>query len=305
MPTPGVTPMRRFHHKLASACALAVALAGCTLEHHMKFDRIEYQYAASMGSPETLSVQADGRARYESHTAGALPEIGRYETRLPPAQIEALERVVDNPPFKGLGDHFGRVVAGDRYTRVRMISGATTVEKMVGTKEPVDVGLSRVIDQLKAIAAEVARHPQEILRMEAGPLTVDGRATLTATLRFSNPGTQPIAWLPPSGHLTVRAWPDKPVADFVPGDLFELRGAQVSCVAATPSAPAAIAHLAPGDEAVFRVSATLSPRAPGTHVIQLIYRNTTEQIDGQPALVGEISVHTVKVELAAPAANAR
>jgi len=271
----------------------------------MKFDRIEYQYAASMGPPETLTVQADGQARYESHTAGSRSEIGRYETRLPPAELEALSRVIGDPPLKGLQDHFGLVVAGDRTTRVRMISGTNTVEKMVGTKDPIDTGLSRVIDHLKAIADKVASHPREILRMEAGPLTVDQRSTMTVTLRFSNTGTQPVAWMPPFGRVSVRAWPDKPVADFVPGDLFELRGEQVSCVAETGGSPAAIGPLAPGAEASFRVSAILLPRAPGVHVIQLIYRNTTEQVQGHDVLVGEISARTVKVELTTPAANAR
>jgi hypothetical protein len=293
--------MRRSRHDLAPTCLLALALAGCTLEHHMKFDRIEYQYAASMAGANTLIVQADGRARYESHTSSAEAQIGRYETRLAPAEIEALDRAIADPPLSGLRDHAGRVRPGERYTRVRMTLGATTIDKMVGTEEPVDAGLGRVIDSLKVIIDKVMRHPREVLRMDASALAVDGHATLTATLRFSNPGTQAIAWLPPSGHLTVRAWPDKPAADFVPGDLFELRGAQVSCVAATPGAPAAIAHLAPGGEAVFQVSATVAPRASGIHVIQLIYENTTEQVDAQPALVGQISAPTAKLELAAAA----
>jgi len=284
---------------------LAVLLVGCTLEHHMKFDRIEYQYAASMSPPETLVVDADGRARYESHTAGSEPEIGRYETRLSSSELRDLDRAIDLPPLKGLPDHYGRVAAGDRHTRVRMTLKATTVEKMVGTKEPIDAGLRRVIDHLKAIAAEVARHPREILRMEAGAVSVDGQGTLTVTLRFSNPGTQPVAWAPPFGRLSVRAWPDKRSVDFVPGDLFELGGQQVSCAAETPGPPAGISRLAPGGEALFRVSAPLSPRAPGVHLIQLIYRNTTEQVDGQSAVVGEISARTARIELTASAAKPR
>jgi len=277
----------------------------------MKFDKLTYTLGEMMGPPQKLTIQSDGEVRYESHSNISMPdrpEIGFYETRLSSADIERLQRGMASPPFEGFPDHWGRIASGDRYKRISVAIGSQMIEKMVGTREPVDPSLATLIAQLDQIVATVMAHPRRTLRIEVSHMSLDDSRKLTVDFALSNGGTEitesrnPVGLLAASG-LSIRGWPDKPPAQFRSGEAFSVHVENVTEIGKSPSEAAAptILTIGPADKVTFRALARLSAPGPQTYIVQLAYQNTAEE-PGRPSLmIGELFSRSGK--LSVPAAK--
>src|SRR5215813_3286676 len=108
-------------------CAVAAFLWPCAWpgnafgDNAMTSTKIEYMISEMMGPPELLVIEADGSARFESHTnravAGAAA-VGTFATTLTAGQMATLAAAFSNPPFRSLVDHWGEISSGERYKAI-------------------------------------------------------------------------------------------------------------------------------------------------------------------------------------------
>lgn len=275
----------------------------------MRFDRIEYLNAVLEEAPQSLIIDASGRARYESHSNAETPdhaEIGNYETTLARERVEQLSGALDNPPFGSLPDHWGQVLPSDHYRRIRLVTRTETIEKMVGTRQPVNPALRELIRQLDEIANEVARHPRQILRIELAQAGISSTGEMTATLTLSNSGTEPVAYRNPvrmigadDAHLSLQIWPDKPASELRAEDMFTVD--VETATAARPSgggeADPAVITIPSAASVSFRLQARLPSSRAGTYLTRALYETLTRAIEGNPVMTGEVFSRTVKVNI--------
>jgi hypothetical protein len=284
-----------------------LSLNYCNAESLMKFDKLTYTVAEMMGPPQELTIKPDGEARYESHSNNSMPdtpEIGFYQMKLPAAEVEKLSRSLDNPPFQDLPDHRGRIVAGDRYKRIIISTGSSTIEKMTGTTEPVDPGLARLIGHLDQVVAELIRHPKRALRMELLHVAISDSGTVTMDFKLSGAGTEVTDCVNPvtlagSAGLSIRGWPEKPPSEFSAGQAFGVNVDKVTELGKLPkdTATTVFIRIAPGQGISFRATARLSVPSPEVYLIQLSYQNTTEHPDGPPVMIGELFSKITKLKI--------
>ena len=281
----------------------------------MSFEKLEYSVAELETAPHLLTVQADGRARYETHSNAGwpeLPEIGAYETTLAPDELRALNQALAAPPFKDLPDHWGRVPSGDRVRRIRLTSAGESAEKLVGTREPVDPRTQNLIRLLDQLAAQVARKPVQVLRLTLSQAAVDADGVLTATLTFASVGPQALVCRNPVGPpvpapptVLVEAWPDKPAGQLTAYDV--VRGAasamQVVTLPPTAGADQPGLPLPSGQSAAFQLRASPGFRVAGTHVVRVRFVNDLREAASAPLVYGEIYSSMVKVQVPGGAAR--
>jgi len=270
----------------------------------MSFANVEYWNNDLPSAPQQLTVHADGRVRYESHSNwGALdrPELGVYETTLGGGELASLAQLVAMPTFAGLPDHWGKVDSGEHFRRIRVTSPGSTSEKLVGTRTPIDPGLQRVFGELDRIVELVVAHPGRVVRSEIEHLVVGTEGTVTLDLRLRALGTGPVRMRSPidltsgeSGWITVTAWPDPPP----PGAV----ATTASIIAVTPFDPPeptghepSVVELRPGESARFRVRATLSSTPRGPIAVRVTLANFLPEVAQHDVLVGEVSTTTTTV----------
>jgi len=275
----------------------------------MRFDKLTYTVAEMMGPPQELTIKPDGEVRYESHSNNSMPdtpEIGFYQMKLPPAEVEKLSHSLDNPPFQDLPDHRGRIVAGDRYKRIIISTGSSTIEKMAGTTEPIDPGLAKLIGQLDQVVAEVIRHPKRVLRMELSHVAISDSGTVTMDFKFSGTGTEVTDCVNPvtlagGPALSIRGWSYKTHSGFSIDQVFWVDVDKVTELGklAEDTATSVFIRIAPGQGISFRATAQLSVTTPEVYLIQLSYQNTTEHPDGPPVMIGELFSKITKLNIPA------
>jgi hypothetical protein len=293
----------------STGLVVAALFAGYSCaESSMKFDELTYSVAEMMGPPQQLSIKANGEVRYESHSSASTPEtpeIGYYQFKLPLSEIETLSDELDTPKFETLSDHYGRIAAGDRYKKIVVVSGGRTQEKMVGTSEPIDPGLARVIARLDRIAASATQHPRRALRITVAQATINESGIVTIDFQLAGSGTELAAFVNPaklagSPGLSLRGWLDKDSRDVQGGEGFGINLDTIVEAASQPNAASPdVLQLTPGQTRSFHASARLRVRAPETYTTQLIYQNTSERAGGRSVLVGELVSKPFK--LAVPA----
>jgi hypothetical protein len=294
---------------------LALALDHGRAESLMKFDSLTYTVAEMMGPPQKLTIQANGEARYESHSNNSTPdtpEIGFYEMILPPPVMEVLERDLDNPPFEKLADHSGRIASGDRAKRISVVSGSHTIQKMAGTTEPVDPGLERLLSRLDRVTVELMKHPKQVLRMEVSDVALDDSGMLTLDFVLSNGGSETVKCanplLPTGGPgLSIRGWPDKQAPLSSVGEPFGISTVKATELG-TPHGEArteTVVAIDAGKQIAFHASARLAAPGPQTYLVQLAYQNTTEIPGGAPVMIGELFSKIVKLQVRAPKGQKR
>lgn len=266
----------------------------------MRFERIEYVKAEMEQAPQRLTIDAAGNAHYESHSNAETPdhpEIGIYETVLPRARVEGLSSALDNPPFSGLPDHWGQVMPSDHYRRIRLVTRTETIEKLVGTRAPVDPNLRELIRQLDEIAAEVARHPRQTLRLELAEVSINSSGALTGTLTLSNSGVEPTAIRNPASmieaddaRLFLQMWPDKPPSELRATDTFTVNLESVAAAgqsSAGQPVPSVIT-LQPAASVSFRINGRVESQRAGVYVVRAFYTTTTRTIEGNTVIIGEL-----------------
>jgi hypothetical protein len=287
---------------------ILITVGRCSGEQRMKFEKIEYLSAEMEEAPQTLTVNGTGLVRYESHSNSATPdhpEIGIYETILP-GEVEALSQLLDSPPFGDLPDHWGRVMPSDRYKRIRVTTKSGTVEKLVGSAEPIHAKLREIISQLDRIVAETSRHPQQTLRLQLNQTAISAAGELTATLELSNTGIQSLTCrnpvtmaTAPDGHLALQVWPDKPQNELRAEDMItvgvqtvtELRPAGVNQTGSS------VLIIPSQGSASFQIQTKLAVKSHGRYVIRAEYANTARQLAGKPVIVGEVFSRAVNTNI--------
>lgn len=272
----------------------------------MSFSTIEYLVAEQPETPDMLTIDNAGHARYESFTNwGALerPEIGVYATPLSAGDLEAVSALAD-PSFKDTPDHWGQVRSGDLSRRVRVTSAGGTAEKLVGTKLPIDANMRMVTDMLDRIVKGVLEHPQRTLRIELSQATVDPRGGLTAVLVMENRGIEPTLLRNPldllsgeNGWIRVELWPDKPPSEIASEDVARASIAKVELV--SPADPAfasrKILTLAPKGTMSLRIRAKLEGPKAGPSLVRLSYASFAPAVADSAPIMGEVVSKPTKV----------
>jgi hypothetical protein len=286
----------------------------------MDLDSLEYQVSELAVAPETLTIDRQGHATYRSHTnwhALDRPRMGVYRTTLPPGDVERLSSLLARPPFAGLPDHWGNVLPGDRYRRVRAIGKASKAEKLVGTKERVDPALARVLDELDRLVGMVSQHPRQVVAIEVMKPTVRSDGTLSFILALTGAGAEPVVCRNPAdlvaaadnGSIAVSVWPNRPGVAVPSEDMQALKARSIKRIGppAPASAPAAaspvpvavgaVLELGPGETAEFRVEAALPSPPPRSAVVRVTYSNFAASLANRDLLVGELVSRTVLVSV--------
>jgi len=273
----------------------------------MRFDKLEYVATGVPQAPDVLTIEANGSARYESHSNEATPdrpEIGTYQTALPADEMQALGKLLDNPPFQIVPDHWGKVVSGESSRRIRITAGQEKIEKFIAFRAPIDPAMLRAMAALDQIIAKVKSHPRHTLRVQLTQAAVAADKTLTAHLSFSNTGVEPVNVRSPLAamagegcRLTFETWPDKARSDVRPEDaaLVNVVGVEPLPPTAGPANTQPCLTLAPRASAAFLIRATVAARHAGPYFIRARYENFGGEAGGSPLLVGELYSQAVRV----------
>jgi len=282
----------------------------------MSFQELEYSLAELSTAPHVLTVQASGRARYETHTNAAwpdLPEIGVYETTLTADELRALNQALATPPLRDLPDHWGRVPSGDRCHRIKVRAYGQTTEKLIGTREPVDPRTQKLISYLDQVVAGVARRPVQVLRLTLSDAAVSAGGALAGVLTLASVGPQDLACRNPLGppepapvRLSLEAWPDLP-----PGQLTAHHVARGAVAALEPlklppgaSPTSLVVPLPAGESAAFRWRARLDFRMAGSHTVRLRLASDLSRAADFNLIHGELYSNMLKVPVPSTAVGA-
>ena len=192
-----------------------LAACGFAREHAMKLQRIEYLVADLPEYPQQLTITPHS-IRYESHSNSALPAIGigLYERAISEQEAEGIEAALDPVSLRSLPDHHGQVLSGDRWIRIRLISQNESVEKLIGTKLPVDPKLRRAIDRLDRLVDQTIQYPHSVLQVSLTDAMLDRDGRFSAAVMFNGAGVQEVTFNPQqneaaatAGSLALYWWP--------------------------------------------------------------------------------------------------
>jgi hypothetical protein len=274
--------------------------SGINGAYSMQFSKLEYLYSVMEQKPDILTIDNSGHARYESYSNVETPyhpEIGAYEKDLSRNEMELLQRMLDNPPLENTPDHWGRVRPSDHYKRIRVRFGAKTLEKLVGTREPVEPSLRALIDHLDRTVAQVRTQPQLTLRSTLSEMRASPAGVVMAKLSLFNSGTQPVLCrnpakllAAPDGKLAIELWPDKPPGVLQAEDSISADVGEVVTVRLPVNVPIEheIVQIPPKESASFRIRANVQLKKVGVYMARLLYMTTAEEINGRIPLVGEL-----------------
>lgn len=271
----------------------------------MNFDRVEYTIATMEEAPQVLVVEADGKATCEAHSnmySQKDPQIGTYQTTLTPAQLQELNAALSEPPFDSVPDHWGKVAPAEYYQRIRVVSGAKTIEKLVTPRLPIDPRMQAVLKLLDQITAKVKSHPLRTLAIQITRCELKGHS-LRIVFALTNSGKDPIIIRSPvalikasDGALEVQAWPDRK----------DVRADEVKHIA-VESLKSALPESAGPLEIKPEVSRPYGlvgevdlPAAP--YVARVEYRSVKKEWDGAKLLYGELLAVPEKITVVAAGA---
>jgi hypothetical protein len=250
----------------------------------MKLQKVEYLVGDLPEHPQRLTITRD-EIRYESHSNLSRPAslgIGVFERLLSKGEIEAIESELEPVSFRSLPDHHGQVLSGDRWRRIRLTSGDETIDKLVGTKLPINPALQKTIDWLDRLVDDTTRRPRSVLQMSLQDATLGRDGEFSATIILSGAGDQPVMFRPPRGQpdapdglLTLYWWPDSP-------------GAPKANVQSAPVISQVSAVRAPGVLATFRIRSRLEGISAGSFAVQVRYFNMAPKLDTSDVLVGQL-----------------
>lgn len=164
-------------------------------------------------------------------------EIGVYEKMLDPTQARILNEQINEQRLTQLPDHTERVVSGERFRRLRVRFDNGVVEKIVGTREPIDPQLSEVLQGLGDAVKTVLEHPRKTLRMRMHETGVSGAGSFKIEVTLSSTGKEQVVVLDPArlteasdGWFHFKMWPVKPLAELEPEEIFTLKPSSLEWV---------------------------------------------------------------------------
>jgi hypothetical protein len=249
----------------------------------MSFRQLEYLVGELPEYPQRLTI-GSGKLRYESHSNLSNPGslgIGVFERTLSEKELEALASNFSPAAFAALPDHRGQVLSGDRWRRIRLIVEDQTLDKLVGTKLPVDVSMQRTIDRLERLVDDVQQHPVSVLRMNLRDAAVDRSGVFSGILELSGSGPQRVPFRTPltlvdapQGSLDVYWWPYRP----------DLSRSNVETTVITEVAKVSDG----GGLGAFRIRARLTNVPAGAFALQVRYSNLAPRWDNSDVVVGQL-----------------
>jgi hypothetical protein len=260
----------------------------------MNFQKIEYQVADLSEAPQFLEINSSGQARYRSHTNETTPnlsEIGTYETTLSRNELQAIESLLGGVPLPAVPDHTGRVLSGEHYRRLRVTVTGGVIEKLVGTRQPVDAGLQRILNGLDQVINRVRTHPRRVLRIDVGVPAMKSAEQMAITIKLSSVGTEALACADPvllsgsdHGWLSVEAWPSANSSALITTQptLVEYNSPP------PPNRTISILQLAPGASAEFRLLVPVAPVRGREYLVRIQYATTVDRIKDHEVIRGEL-----------------
>lgn len=264
-------------------CLVLLAVSSRVPDRAMTIDRVEYEVSELSEYPQRLTISNEG-LRYESHSNERRPEslgLGLYERAVAPGEVESIEQQIAPTTLRSLPDHRGNVLAGDLVKRIRVTAGGETIEKLVGTKLPIDPALQRTIDVLDRLVADVEKHPRRVLRVTVQNATLSGTGEFAATVSFLGDGLSMTAVRGPRDRsdspddlVTLYWWPHVP-------------GAPKSDVHAVPVVLQSVTSR-PGALATFTVHSRLENTPTGHVTVQLRYLNMSPTVGTRTVEVGQL-----------------
>jgi hypothetical protein len=263
---------------------LLLAAHGHAQVRGMKLQKVEYLVAELPEHPQLLTITG-GAMRYESHSNSHRPGslgIGVYERPLASGELEAIESRLNPSVLQSLKDHRGQVLSGDRSRRIRLTSDTGTIEKLVGTKLPVDPALQKTIDWLDTLVDDVSRYPRRVLQMTVQDAALSRDGAFSATLILSSSGDQQVRFRPPRAApaaqddvLALFWWP-------------HAAGAPKGDVQRAPVTAQAVPARTRDGLGTFLVRSRLEGLSAGSVAVQILYLNMTPKLDGGDVPVGEL-----------------
>jgi hypothetical protein len=287
---------------------LAAGVAGCgpAKRTEMRFDTLTYTVSDMLEAPHVLTLKADGQATYWFRTNERLaerPGIGLYEVTFEAPVVRAVADMLTQAAFPTLPDHYGRIPESAPTRKVSVQNPAGEVTKEVSQVDPVDPRLQQVLSYLDGIVAQVMKSPRRVLHAALAAPAKSGDS-LWAEFRFSNPGSEPVAFRSPShvaaggnGWFRLEAWPAVPR----PGSLWAEQKVYVQPLQVQPAttdiSPMPVLVLAPGASMRFRCGGPfMAP--PGHQQARGSYCNFQERIGDVSVITGHLL--TTKVDFDAP-----
>ena len=251
----------------------------------MSFRQLEYLVGELPEYPQRLTI-GSGKLRYESHSNLSNPGslgIGVFERTLSEKEFEALASNFSPATFAALPDHRGQVLSGDRWRRIRLTVEGQTLDKLVGTKLPVDVSMQRTIDRLERLVDDVKQHPLSVLRMNLRDAAVDRSGVFSGILELSGSGPQRVPFRTPltlvdsaaQGSMDVYWWPYRP----------DLSRSNVETTAITEAAKVSDSG---GLLGAFRIRTRLTNVPAGAFTLQIRYCNLASKWDNSEVVVGQL-----------------
>ena len=252
----------------------------------MSFLQLEYLVGELSTHPQRLTI-GSGKLRYESHSNLSNPGslgIGVFERTLSEKEFEAIDSAFVPGAFAALPDHRGQVLSGDRWRRIRLTVEGQTLDKLVGTKLPVDANLQKAIDRLDRLVEDVKQHPLSVLRMNLRDPVVDRSGLFSAILELTGSGPQRVPFRSPltladaaQGSLDVYWWPYRP----------DMSRSNVETTVINDVAPVSDVQ-GGGLLGAFRIRARLTSAPAGAFALQVRYSNLASKWDKSEVVVGQL-----------------
>jgi len=252
----------------------------------MSFLQLEYLVGELPRYPQRLTIEP-GKLRYESHSNLSNPGslgIGLFERPLTEKEFEAIASTFSPASFAALPDQRGQVLSGDRFRRIRLTVEGQTLEKIVGTKLPVDAGLQRTIDRLERLVEDVKQHPVSVLRINLRDAAVDRSGMFSGILELTGSGAQRVLFRNPltlvnaaQGSIDVYWWPYRA----------DMSRSNVETTIVTDIAKASDMQ-GGGILGTFRIRARLANAPAGAFSLQVRYSNMAATSENTDVVVGQL-----------------
>jgi hypothetical protein len=285
-----------------------VAFAGCWPEKRnaMDFTALTYSVGDIPETTQILSINADGEARYVSHSNEEfpdLPQIGIYATVIDAKALRSLSSMLDQGPLEELPDHIGKMPKGITNKTIRLASRNGEIVKQVSPADPVDPRLQKIFDRLDTLVLEVMKHPRAVLQAEITSPTVTPPGNLIVELKLSNVGREEFwfrsAWeivKSKDGWVRVEVWPAVPE----PGSMWSeqkvlVQPTSIELVGAPEAASgAAVLSLRPKETKIFKISGFFYGKSGSKYVARVDYCNFKSKLEDKAPIVGEVLSKTTE-----------
>lgn len=286
----------------AAVLLCAAACRGFNQKTAMPFDKLEFQIGEISETPELLEIEGSGRARFTSYFSSVekgSAEVGVYGRQLTSEEMNAVRSLLERPAVEEMPDQSGRVLSGDRYRRLRVARRGETIEKLVGTEDPVDPRLERVLNGLEELMTKLKAHPIRTVEMRVTNPSVGPQRNLTAIVTFANRGVEPATLcLPLDGRsrLSIEVWPNLPEAELDNVDPIVVQAAEVKPTSSRPG-DAAVIVLSPKTSQAVHAKFPLASLRSGKYMVRFEALLNARSIDKPACVGGQLAAAAIAISI--------